>query len=336
MFFFESRIQIETMIKHIKSMLFGRSYRKQSVPRQRLDDRAQPELEEQTQPHPQRICFEVDNEPAGCRVLRCLSYSDGVLEADVLLSGSEKEVGVDHFERFPARESMRRRQRGRLYEKELKPKTSALKRFLVSRLGRSFNEVKSELYRRCDLRTFAGHILQERLDSILLSNVAERDGKLYDVEFNRELSESFSRLQFFVHPRTGKLERVPRASKRSLRSEPSRPEQVEVSRTERLVRHNGIWFMVEMKAIPHVNSLPEPYPAQSSRAFAPQKPRGPVDVILGKEAVEDPANVYRQWPNKKADWVLDAFVQAWGARVYAANKRQACSKELRRAGVAAN
>jgi hypothetical protein len=281
--------------------------------------------------------FRLGDEPEGCTVLRYLSvrqvserggWATAEIQLPVKGGGDREQTCVDEAS---SREPMRGRL-GHYQSKETKVNFGVLKRFLGSRVGRNWGLVLGEIRRGCDGRSFQGHTIEQVLSSIVVTNVEVMDEQLWDVEFACELSKSPRRCRYFVHPTTGSLEHLPRPTKSAKqeqkRAEVERPEQVPIDEFTKLVRVAGIWYVVCFQPIPTIDEVRrnQPYSAGSDTPAL----KLPKDIILGRDAVNDPDNGYRAWMNKLVNYPVDSLRDAWGAEVYAVSKRQAGSRELKR------
>ncbi len=280
--------------------------------------------------------FRLGEEPEGCTVLEYLSvrqvsgrggWATAVIKLPVEGGEDREQVCMDEAS---SREPMRGRL-GHYQGKETKVNFGVLKRFLGSRVGRNWGLVLGEIRRGCDGRSFQGHTIEQVLSSIVVTNVDVVKEQLWDVEFACELSQSPRRCRYFVHPTTGSLEHLPRPTKSAKqeqkRAEVERPEQVPIDEFTKLVRVAGIWYVVSFQPIPTIDEVRrnQPYSAGSDTRLTLPK-----DIILGRDAVNDPENSHRGYMNKLVNYPVDSLRDAWGAEVYAVSKRQAGSRELKR------
>jgi len=306
-------------------------------------------------PKVERVRFIAGTLPGNYRVLQYLSVSSiarcgTICVADVEVMDGPGDLEDDNrFDAEPRRQSMKPGRAG--YDgKFCNPNLGALKRFLNLRLGSRWDEVKNEASRAGRVSAGLGNVMRNCLERMVCENVIEQDGKLICPESRTELSDTWERFLFYVHPATGTLERVPRKPKRylremeqkqsqkELRQEPF--EQVAVSELQKLVRVNGIWFLVDFEPLPTMATLAarcgyaQSYVSATGRWLGEwgKKPSGPQDILLDEEAIDDPANSYRQC-GKETNYRVNLFVQAWGAAIYAVSKLQVSSRTLRRYGL---
>ncbi len=287
--------------------------------------------------------FRLGEEPEHCQVVRYIcvreaSSHGGWVTAEVVLGGAARVEQDQPLDTMLDEVSTREPMRGKTShwrQKELKLSTAVTRRFLSSRVGRNWGLVLGEIRRGSDRRTFQGHMLEQCVRDIVVTNVEEVDGQLFDVEFSAPLCNSPERFRYYVHPRTGNLEHMPRASKRARQKRKQetvqRPEQVDVKALTKLVRVEGIWYVVDFQPIPTLAEVLCNQQCQPGDLSDTQ--RMPQDIILKQDAVNDPSRCYRRWPNKLTNYTVDSLRQAWGAEIYAVSKRQAAHRDLMRHGV---
>lgn len=127
---------------------------------------------------------------------------------------------------------------------------SALKRYLRSRVGHDWNGVYSEICAKADKRTFKGHHLREWLEFAVEIQTHMRDGKVVDKN-GHDVTISFGRENFYVHPESGTLE-ASKVHKRKSWMEHV-PKTVYEVEGQKFHLHDGIWYRVEMREVDQTN-----------------------------------------------------------------------------------
>ncbi len=330
------------------SVLFQRSREKLPKSRCRVDLRQVPVSIRESKVA--RMEFRLGSLPTGYQVVRYLSVhgagiDSGMCVADVR-SSERSASGQDDraLDAVPSsRESMRARN-NRRSDKVVSLNFGALKRFLNSRVGRNWREVQGEIRRSMSIHSFAGNELQKCVKNVVCLNVQEEDGKLICVESGKELCEKW---QFYVHPLTGELQPVPRPTKRSLHEQEMKRlfsktfEQVAMSDLQKLVKVNGIWYVVDFKPIPTLKEYAEEVGLSSELVSLSGRwlgeynlmPQGPKDIFLDEGAIDNSVTLNTNGRYQFIDFRIQPFVEAWGAKIYAVSKRQANSAEMRKHGV---
>ncbi len=185
-----------------------------------------------------------------------------------------------------------------------------LRAFLCARLGQPVEQVKDELYKRAGKKYFYRDALLHVFDWLVKKNVAfGADGVIYDLD----RSDGFNALtkNFYVHPENGTLEKVPSPVKPDCKL---RYEQVDVDETHKLVKLDGLWFMVCFAPV---------LPASDRPVYG----CGVVDFITKQPAYCEAMTSYAR-RDYKQQCELD-----WGSKVYALSKRAAGKSELRKHGI---
>lgn len=120
----------------------------------------------------------------------------------------------------------------------------ALRRFLRSRVGQDWNDVFSEICEQADARSFRGHHLREWLEFTVDVKTRMEGGKIVDQQ-GSDITVTFHRDNFYVHPLTNKLERSePRKREKWSESVPKSVFEVE---GQFFHEHDGIWYRVLME-----------------------------------------------------------------------------------------
>jgi hypothetical protein len=130
--------------------------------------------------------------------------------------------------------------------KEFSDLLGPLRRFLISRVGRLWNDVYSEIRQRISPRsTVQIHILGH-LDGMVSTKLIERDGKLF--VFGPYWVHEVFPGDLYVNPRTGILCRMP---ERRRYPRPTPPTDVVVLAPESELRAvNGIWYWAVFADVP--------------------------------------------------------------------------------------
>ena len=199
-----------------------------------------------------------------------------------------------------------------------------LKRFLMRRAGRAWNDVYSEICAVIDRRsTVQEHVLLH-IENFVVLRVARIDGRLYDVGGYRHTPLAELRTPLYVDPETGVLMRnFEYASRTRANREAAKRRAAELlkrrrilSAAEQLHRVGGLWYLVRVALLPETRI--------ETRVVEGQPRRVPVsdprwDVLLRKYA-------------SRKDYY--AGLEEYGTRgLYAAAKRQLGRRELRRYGL---
>ncbi len=211
---------------------------------------------------------------------------------------------------LPQRESMRRM--NRYEERNCLVGFGPLIRFLTKHLGEPISFVKEEFARRLPQRFAARQHVLDTFERLVCETVFfGENGAVHD--FTR--SASYNQLiagRFYVHPEHGTLEQV----KPQPKDEPKRRfEQVDISDLSKLVKVDGLWYVVEFAPV----TAPEPRSAEDYASL-------PKDIFLDVLA-------YVRKPLRYVDDGKDCFEVEWGSKVYAVSKRSAGKDLLRRHGL---
>jgi hypothetical protein len=180
-------------------------------------------------------------------------------------------IGKDpeQLENLPAKQGMFRPHIYGGEHKEFSDLLGPLQRFLVRQVGRTWNDVYSEIRQRISPRsTVQIHILGH-LDGMVSTKLIERDGKLF--VFGPYWVHEVFPGDLYVNPRTGILCRMP---ERRRYPRPTPPTDVVVLAPESELRLvNGIWYWVVFADVPAPSVDAE---GRTIRSIA-------VDCFTGKE-----------------------------------------------------
>jgi len=174
-----------------------------------------------------------------------------VLFEDGSSSGSDRENGrVNNLalDEQPMRSSLRKAHRNKKIRCE--PNTNALRRFLDSRVGRSWDDVYHEICSSNDAREYTALILRDEVSELVEQSVTLEDGQ--------PLTKAGLKLwpgRFWVHPDTRLLMKQP---DRLRYDNTSRFEVLEVpgSASDRFVLIDATWHRVRLSAIPDYSQQP--------------------------------------------------------------------------------
>lgn len=229
----------------------------------------------------------------------------------------------------PTRMSMRQLYRGAPRDTALH--LSPFRRFVSSRVGRPWAAVYSELCQALHKRDRA------LLDPLRFVNVETHtwveDGAVMCRAWNGEPRAADGYCDFYVDPRTGALCRgqVPGRSllrrAEQERRKAQKPDRVQLSDSQELHCVQGIWYQVELCALPPASSYraalsqlnrPDASAAEINSAYRQLRDMEKFDVLLSKGVT--PEDAY-------------SLKRVYGRSVYAASKRQLSHKELKAHGL---
>ena len=185
--------------------------------------------------------------------------------------------------------------------KHLNENLAPLRRFLLSRVGRPWNAVHSEIAAHLRVTSAVQKHVLDHLRDMVYTNVVELDGRLYEHGTGgvRPLG-SYRRAQVYVCPETGLLKKVP------LVPGPAAPpppiEVVPIDRTAQYRKIDGHWYRITLS----------PLPSEPDREVH--------DLLLG-----DLRKLGTAW---QRGWELNQLYGYWDR--YATAKRQIGKRELRR------
>ncbi len=182
-----------------------------------------------------------------------------------------------------------------------------LHRHLRSQVGRSFDDVYSQLCRASDQRPFFRRELDGTIASLVDTGVRLVDGEPFDSMGRYPISSGL-----WVHPDTGKLMLQPRAPRIYYKPKP-RFEQLDIDESTKLVRVKGIWYVVAFKPLPEWVT----YRCHSPERYAPKR----YDIVLCEEVCYSYSN---------AEFDQSACKLEWGREIYADSKQAAGKRLIRR------
>lgn len=210
-------------------------------------------------------------------------------------------------EDLPVRQGMRRVW-SHCYNERGGPARKAMKRFLASRVGRRWDNVFREICRHNRQDNF---VQRELRGDEFLEGLVEFDIVLVDGAPYRSTGMRVWENDFWVHPESGVLLRVPPAKRQRPRYLPASTgfEQLPIDQNHKYVRVQGIWYWVEFASIPVRKNADD-----KSVEYG-------YDIIFHERVVAH-ADALHPW-NQCREWQTE-----WGGMIYAAAKRQISKKEL--------
>ncbi len=189
---------------------------------------------------------------------------------------------------------------------EVSDRDEIIRRYLRNQINRPFDEVYAEV---C---SHDGHAQPPRRIGQAVTGMVHRDTILVDGEVRRTNGESLFR-DFYVHPETGTLQ----ASSEPTQPKPPRRRrttfvQLDAGGNQKYVQINGVWYLVTFGELKSDEFL-----AARTRADKAKQP-----LIYDW--------VFRTDLPRDYDTARNKLVREWGAPVYAMEKRQIGSREVRR------
>jgi len=207
---------------------------------------------------------------------------------------SFNRISEDEEDDAPTHQSMRAPWRHN--RKERRDHLSPLRRYLRAQVGRPWNDVYSDIC-QVFISGAYGNRLREFVSWEVDVSVKEVDGELVNDRGYAVYADSL-----YVHPQTGVLTRSPSRTRRRWKNKP-RFESVDLSSRQKLVKVDGLWFVVSLATIPGAEVTERPF-----------------DVVLKQSVFAE--DLKYTWGNE--------LYRTWGPGLYAAEKRQANSREISR------
>lgn len=181
--------------------------------------------------------------------------------------------------------------------KEKRIHLAPLRRYLRAQVGRSWNDVYSDVCHTFQDVVSNGERLSDYVDWEVELNVRVR---AEDGELITERGYGIGADTLFVHPESGILTLSPTRPRRRYKNKP-RFEMVVVDNEQKLVKVDGLWFFVTLATIPGEEVTERPF-----------------DVVFKRAVFAD--DIKYSWGNE--------FYRNWGPGLYACHKRQANSREI--------
>lgn len=185
-----------------------------------------------------------------------------------------------------------------------------VRRYLLSCVGRLWNDVYSEICQSVKVNNLPGYNLRQVFDRMVAKHVRLVKGEPYD-DGGARVSGNYRPV--WVHPDTGVLMRSPKTVYKNTAYKSTRAnEQVEIDPLHKLVKINHLWFEVTFAPIPEqVIAVPA---AEVLPAFCAELPK---DVVMG-------------WLVSGHKTSAKKFIAEWGAEIYAVSKQQAGKRTIKR------
>lgn len=221
---------------------------------------------------------------------------------------------------MPSKQGMRAPHVRHYGGKELNENLAPLKRFLMSRVGQPWNEVFSEISKNLRVTSTVQAHVRDHVTDFVSVNTSVRDGEIWVHGYRPErLATSWRAL--YVDPTDGILKKNPHyMSWNRRRKNQNAAYQEKLLSTQRNVegvelrKHKGIWYEVEMKAVPPTQRTPY---TRSDGTVGHTETGG-----IAYDVIKD-CTVYSSRTS------LGAY-----ASTYCASKRQLNRNELKKYGVA--
>jgi hypothetical protein len=168
-----------------------------------------------------------------------------------------KGVGrVRDIEDLPRNQGMTRPHRMNWGGKELNENLAPLRRFLLSRVGQSWDAVYSEISKNLRVTSAVQQHVRDHVRDFVVTNVkVDADGVLWGTSLGSpyKLTEVYWRKELYVDPRDGILKIMPEGAKRETWRERREAQFADTHReldaNNELRKHKGIWYVCEVKPI---------------------------------------------------------------------------------------
>ena len=141
--------------------------------------------------------------------------------------------------------------------KELNENLAPLRRFLISRVGQSWDSVYSEISKNLRVTHAVQQHVRDHVRDFVVTNVkVDDDGVLWGVSYGSpfRIGEGWWRRELYVDPRDGILKRTPEHPKQISGRERMEAEHALTCRvlndTHQLRKHMGVWYECEVKCVP--------------------------------------------------------------------------------------
>jgi len=228
-----------------------------------------------------------------------------------------------HVEDLPSTEGMRAPHVRHWGGKELNENLAPLKRFLISRVGQPWDKVYSEISENLRVDSTVQAHVRDHVTDFVAVNCSLRDGKIWVHDYGvRPLDTSWS--QMFVDPQDGLLKLNTQfqslRQRWNQRKTAAQLAEQEVSRSVagvELRKHKGIWYQVDVIAVPEVKKVS--YTRADGSVYTLEAGGSAYDVILERTVyVDTSGRRYHAGPY---------------VTTYCANKRQLNRAELKKYGV---
>jgi hypothetical protein len=186
-------------------------------------------------------------------------------------------------------------------DRERSSSYAPLRHYLLSQVGRPWNEVFSDITHSTRSTSLTAQEVREAVDDMVEKCVHLIDSVPHDERGYAITYRGWSPV--WVHPETGLLMRSPEMPRRRSTRKPTF-EQIDIDASSKLVKIENLWFVVSFEPLPS--------------ALNPDEPER--DIVLKLPA----SNGYTGWRG-----VSGTFRREWGGNVYAVSKRAANKKEIK-------
>lgn len=211
----------------------------------------------------------------------------------------------------PSKEKMGGFYRDKHFDDHLGP----LRRFLQSRVGRPWSKVHAEMAEHLRVTsTVQRHVMEHVRQYVWTSTWFDEDGELWGMSGHGGLGRvaAWGRTPaFYVHPRTGLLQRLPNVARKKKKDSPDPNVRTVVPDRFQHRRIEGVWFEVEL--------APLPVHPQITWRLGP-----PVWDVVARRAVRNRMSTYGD---------PEPMAVEWRRGFYARAMRQLSKKEIRRLAV---
>jgi len=186
-----------------------------------------------------------------------------------------------------------------------------VRRYLLSCVGRLWNDVYSEICQSVKVNNLPGYNLHQVIDRMVAKHVHMIKGEAYD-DGGARVSGSYRPV--WVHPDTGILMGSPKPVYKNTAYRSTRVnEQVEIDPLHKLVKIKDLWFEVTFAP------LPEPKIVSAAAEGALKTLADPL-----------PRDIVMDWIASNQKTTAKKFVSEWGAEIYAVSKQQAGKRTIKR------
>lgn len=187
------------------------------------------------------------------------------------------------------------------WDRESDSSYAPLRHYLLTQVGRPWNEVFSDISHSTRSRSLTAGEVRQAIEGMVEKTVQLIDGVPHD---ERGRAISFRNwTPVWVHPETGILMRSPQQPKRRFVRKTTF-EQFPIDASTKLVKLNELWFVVSFEPLP-----------VTLNAEKPER-----DIVLDRVASLGYTG-YRQ--------LGGSFKAEWGGNIYAVSKRAASKKEIK-------
>jgi hypothetical protein len=170
--------------------------------------------------------------------------------------GHLQNLWAPNLEDAPRIESM-----GGTYKKKcLNENLQPLVRFLRSRVGRPWDEVRSEIAAQISCQSAVQKHVLDHLRDYVVQDVRIVGSTVEYIRYRwpGRLETVGMRFRFYVDPDTRALRLAPTAPRKRRRKNEADPDRRVLSRERELRRIQGIWYAIEVAPIPHGEGTPAP------------------------------------------------------------------------------